>query len=149
MVVFETFDEYWEPIETGVGMLPHAYAPLTETDLRRAAAMWSDGFVDTTAEPGCSSASLSSSPLDAAEPDRTTRVDHLEANDDRPHSAWRSTNGDVSTRRHVFEDGRIWDDPIVPGYGQGSVRCRCGGAVSPDGSRSAALASCSRDSRRR
>jgi SAM-dependent methyltransferase len=32
MAVFETFEDYWGPIETGVGMLPHAYAALSELD---------------------------------------------------------------------------------------------------------------------
>ena len=32
---FATFADYWEPIEAGVGMLPHAYAALTGPDRRR------------------------------------------------------------------------------------------------------------------
>jgi len=32
--VMESFDEYWEPIETGVGSQPQTYLALTETDRR-------------------------------------------------------------------------------------------------------------------
>jgi SAM-dependent methyltransferase len=35
IAVFETFEDYWQPIEAGVGMLPHAYAALAEPDRRR------------------------------------------------------------------------------------------------------------------
>jgi hypothetical protein len=31
---FENFDEYWEPIETGVGQLPQTYLALSEPDRR-------------------------------------------------------------------------------------------------------------------
>jgi hypothetical protein len=31
---FENFDEYWEPIETGVGQLPQTYLALAEPDRR-------------------------------------------------------------------------------------------------------------------
>jgi hypothetical protein len=31
---FENFDEYWEPIETGVGQLPQTYLALSKPDRR-------------------------------------------------------------------------------------------------------------------
>jgi ubiquinone/menaquinone biosynthesis C-methylase UbiE len=34
IAAFDTFEEYWQPIEAGVGMLPHLYAALAETDRR-------------------------------------------------------------------------------------------------------------------
>src|SRR5262249_40625062 len=30
--IIESFDDYWEPIEAGIGSLPHAYLMLSETD---------------------------------------------------------------------------------------------------------------------
>jgi hypothetical protein len=30
--VFESFDEYWEPIEAGIGSIPQAYLTLSEED---------------------------------------------------------------------------------------------------------------------
>jgi hypothetical protein len=32
--IFDSFDEYWEPIETGIGQLPQTYIALSEPDRR-------------------------------------------------------------------------------------------------------------------
>jgi ubiquinone/menaquinone biosynthesis C-methylase UbiE len=32
--IFESFDEYWDPIETGIGQLPQTYTALSEPDRR-------------------------------------------------------------------------------------------------------------------